>query len=438
LCGRISIEATMKFFIPLGAAALLLASCSKQKPLVNQQYTDSLIRHYTLPATVSDNQADMLFWQSRIDPQNPQQINEARYAGTLVTRFHQFGEINDIKKADRIYNGISTTYHHQLASAEAALASTAMLQHRFADAQLLLDSAVKLGMETYNRNTLSFDVSFELGHYNGARYYLAQLKPFRDYNYYFRRAKYDHLQGQTDSALAAIGHAVKLAKGPYLKAIALSNQGDLYIHIGEMGKAFAAYQEAERLNSTDLHTILGLGWIALVYDHDPAVANQFFHLALSKNKLPDPLFKLYQAAQMSGSKLLERRYAAAFAAAATDPKYGIMYHKYLIEIYTGVLQQPGKAEQLAKAELLNRATPQTQAWLAYALYKNNKKREAFRIYEQNVAGRPLEGLELFYIGNLLKGLGKGYDADKYLDAALQDQYDLSPSMVAVLTKKQGI
>ena len=421
----------MKIFFSLIAVTFVFSSC-KRHPLVGKIYVDSLINHYTLPAAVADNNTDMKFWQRRIDPENPQNTNEARYAATLITRFHQFGDINDVRSADSIYRAISNTYRHKLASADLALVSAAMLQHRFSSAQLLLDSAKKLGIENYSGNNISFDVSFELGHYNEARFYLSQLKPFKDYNYYFRRAKYDHLEGMTDSALNAINKAAALARGPYLKDIALSNQGDLYLHTGDLEKALNAYKECVRINSVDFHSILGIGWIALVYDHDVKAANRLFNFVLLKNKLPDPLFKLYQVAQQLGDKSLQKKYASAFVHAATDSRYGMMYNKYLIEIYTGILHQPNEAEKLAQAELLNRATPQTFAWLAYALFKNNKKNEAYRVYEQYVAGRPLEGLELFYIGSLLKGFGKGYDASKYLNAALQNKYDLSPEMAATL------
>jgi hypothetical protein len=105
-----------------------------------------------------------------------------------------------------------------------------------------------------------------------------------------------------------------------------------------------------------------------------------------------------------------------------------MYNKYVIEIYTGILNRPAKAEALAKDELNNRATPQTYAWYAYTLFKNNKKDEAYKVFEANVSGQPLEGLELYYMGKLMKGLDKGYDAGEFFKAADKNKYDLSPAL----------
>jgi tetratricopeptide (TPR) repeat protein len=208
----------------------------------------------------------------------------------------------------------------------------------------------------------------------------------------------------------------------------LSNAADLYVHAGDLQKAADLYKKCIRLNSVDFHSIMGLGWIALVHDKNDTLAERIFKFVQSKNKLPDPLFKLYQMAQGRGDMALEKKYANEFVTKSTDTIYGHMYNKYVIEIYTGILNQPAKAEDLAKDELNNRATPQTYAWYAYSLFKNNKKDEAYKVFQQYVSGQPLEGLELYYMGVLMKGLGKGYNAGEFFKAAEKNKYDLSPGM----------
>ena len=69
------------------------------------------------------------------------------------------------------------------------------------------------------------------------------------------------------------------------------------------------------------------------------------------------MFKLTQSAQMRGDSILqEKRWARAFESEAMLPVYGNMYNKYMIELYTGILKDPSRAEQIAKGELENRAT----------------------------------------------------------------------------------
>ena len=135
-----------------------------------------------------------------------------------------------------------------------------------------------------------------------------------------------------------------------------------------------------------------------------------------------------------GDTLLQEKYAKAFEARVTDPVYGNMYNKYLIELYTGILQEPGKAETLTARELGNRATPQTYAWRAWSLFANNKQQEAYAVFEKEVSGKPLEGLELYWMGKMMRGLGKGYNAGEFFKAAYKNKYDLSPGMVKDLEK----
>ncbi|HEY4323859.1 MAG TPA: hypothetical protein VGN20_07725 [Mucilaginibacter sp.] len=420
----------MKYFIAALCITSLFVSCKKNSSkIADRAFADSLMSHYMLPRQVADNEKDIQFWKNRIDPNQPRQVNESRYAGTLITRFHQFGDINDVKQAESILRGINKTYNNTLPGPFVALTSSAMLQHHFIQADTLLQSAKKIGIDGFTDNTLSFDVNFELGRYSTANFYLNKLRRNKDYSYYFRRSKYDHFYGNLDTAINDMLKAADLAKSaPYLQGIALSNAADLYVHKGDLQKADDLYKKCIGLNSADFHSIMGLGWIALVYDKNDSLAEKIFKFVETKNKLPDPLFKLYQMAQQRGDKPLERKYAAGFVNKATDTIYGKMYNKYVIEIYTGILNDPAKAEELAKNELNNRATPQTYAWYAYTLFKNNKKDEAYKIYEQYVSGQPLEGLELYYMGAMMKGMDKGYNASLFFKAANISRYDLSPDM----------
>jgi len=146
------------------------------------------------------------------------------------------------------------------------------------------------------------------------------------------------------------------------------------------------------------------------------------------------LFKLAQMAEARGDSALELTYACRFEALVTRPGYGNMYNKYLIELYTGILNEPAKALALAYKEINNRATPQTYAWYAWCLLAGNKKAEAYHVFAQFVSGKPLEGLELYWMGKMMRVLGKGYNAQQFFRAADKNKYDLSPAMIKDLEK----
>lgn len=405
---------------------------------MNDVFIDSLITHYTIPASAVQNQQELSFWRSRLDPASPGYVNESRYAACLDLRFRYFGEIDSLQKADSILLKADRDLNHHEASLNLALTAHGLAGHRFQQADSFLRIAKQLGLRPYESATASFDVDFELGRYFAARASLNTIRSAGDFGYYFRKSRMDHFEGQLDSAIWDMRRAAELAgMNVYIRGVALSNAGDLYIHAGELAAAGEAYVQCLRANSADFHSLLGLGWIALLHDRNDSLAERIFNWVGTKSAQPDPLFKLAQAAGIRGDTLRQREYARAFVQRVTAPVYGRMYNKYLIQLYTGILQQPELAEILAKDELVNRATPQTYAWYVWTLFANHKKEQAYEIYRQQVSGKPLEALELYWMGRMMEGLNKNYNAREFYKAADATRYDLDPAAAAYIRKKLG-
>ncbi len=424
---------------PIFAILLLFASCKNgSSKIVDKIFTDSLIAHYSYPAAVKTTEDELAFWKSQMNPASPGLAHEPRYASFLISRYHQFGDIQDIKKADSIMLLVNAAFNGKEASPNLTLSAYSILQHRFTEADNYLDQARKDGLKKYEALTASFDVDFELGRYANIASQIQQMKPYADYGYYFRKSKLDHLNGAIDSSVDAMLKAASLAETSlYLKDVALANAADLYIHAGKLSNAYALYKSCIKMNAVDFHSITGIGWIALVNDKNDSLAQQLFEFVQTSTKLPDPLFKLYQVAQQRKDSTASVNYARKFVNQATDTVYGNMYNKYLIELYTGILHEPAKAVALAKKELSNRNTAQTQAWYAWTLFANHKNEEAYKVFEQSVSGKPLEGLELYWMGKLMQGLDKGYNAQEFFKAAYKNKYDLSPAMMADLETTIG-
>ena len=418
------------------AIALLFASCNNHKKIiVSAAFVDSLITNYTQPGIYKANETDLQFWKNRVNPKNPGLVNELKYASTLVQRFHLSGDINDVITADSILYIADKAFAHKEPAPDMALVRNGILQHRFTEADSLLDEAKKNEVKRYESIATSFDVDFELGRYQLAEAELKKITDYKDYGFNFRLARLAHYKGEVDSAIAAMHRAAEIAdKNIALKQAALSNEADLNLHSGNLQRANDLYMESIHLSVADLHSIMGLGWIALVHDKNDSLAEKIFCFVHSKTKAPDVLFKLAQVADARGNSAMQKIYASEFATTVTAPVYGNMYNKYVIELYTGILNDPAKAETIAKRDLLNRATPQTYAWYVWTLFMNNKTAEADKIYQQYVSGKPLEGLELYWMGKFMQAQKKGYNAQQFFKAANKNRYDLSPAMVSDLEK----
>ena len=422
-------------FASLALLGLLISCKQEKKYIVDSAFVDSLITNYTQPAAIKANEAETNFWKQRIVPNKPDIVNDARYASGLSARFSLLGDITDIKKADSVLLKLAAAFNQKEASPYLSLVANCIKQHRFKEAEDYLQKAKSIGIKKYDYTASSFDVNFELGHYENAFASLQLVKQPNDYGYFFRKSKWEHYKGNMDSSIKAMLKAADLAGSiDVLRQAAVSNAADLYLHNRDLEKANDLYIQSIHSNSADYHSLIGLAWIALVHDKKDTLAEKIFSFVHSKIKSPDPLFKLVQVAQVRKDNAAQKKYAAAFTQIATDTLYGTMYNKYLIELYTGILNEPAKAEAIAKKEIENRATPQTYAWYAFALLSNNKKEEAYKIYEQFVSGKPLEGLELYYMGKLMQAFNKGYNAQQFFEAAAKNKYDLSPAFVDDLEK----
>lgn len=415
---------------------MLLASCKNEKKIiVSTSFVDSLISNYTQPPVFKTIETDLDFWKNRINPKNPGLVNELKYAGTLIQRFHLTGNMQDVVTADSILSTSDRAFNHNETAPNMALVRNSILQHRFKDADSILENTKLYGLKIYESAVATFDVAFELGNYLLAESELKKIADYKDYGYNFRLAKMAHYKGVVDSAIAAMHRTVLLAEDNIsLKQAGLSNEADLHLHNSDLQGAYDLYVQSVRLSVADLHSIMGIGWIALVHDKNDTLAEKIFRFVQTKTKAPDPLYKLVSVADQRGDSIMEKKYADEFADQVTATVYGNMYNKYLIELYTGILHEPAKAAELAKREISSRTTPQTYAWYVWTLYCTGNLTEAEKIYQEHVSGKPLEGLELYWMGKYMKAQNKGYNAQQFYKAAHRSRYDLSPSMVKDLEK----
>ena len=419
----------MKPLIPLALFVFCsILSCKNTgKPIADVAFADSLIAHYQESGIEKLVKGDMDFWKKRLETEPGSYTALSRYAGGLVQQFHLYGDMTALLGADSILKQLNTEYKEKEAGILRSLSSLNITRHRFKDADLFAQKALAIGSEKYASTLLYFDTQFELGSYILADQALRSCASTNEYGYFFRLSKWKHLQGETDSAVFYMLKAADWSgTSIVLKQTALSNVADLYMHEGELKKANELYVANLKKNAADYHSLQGIGRIALMKDKDTTEAEKIFRFIATKNQLPDALYNMEWVAEQKADTVLQKKSAEDFVMKATDTVYGGMYNKYLVEMYTGILQSPGRALAIAEKEILNRTTPQTYAWLVWTLHKSGQNEKAMEVYKAHVSGKPLEALELYWMGKMMKEMGKNYNANEFFKAANKNFYDLSP------------
>jgi tetratricopeptide (TPR) repeat protein len=406
--------------------------CSpKNKKLVSAGFADSLQINYQTSSLLQSVNGNLDFWEKRMDSIPEDFINGPEYAAALVSRYRIYGNIADLHKADSLLLRSASVQRWLEPGIIRNLASLSLLRHQFSRADSLFNKAWSIDGRSVPNLFLSFDISFERGDMQRAKTALAMLQSGNSYGFLFRHSKLEHHQGSLDTAVSYMLRAAERAgTNKHLRQVALSNAADLSFHNGNSREALELYKESLLIDPSDMHSLLGLAWIALIHDKDDSLAEKICMFVTKKKQQPEALLKLSEIAEMRGDSLKQKLYAGMFAQEVLDRQYGLMYTKYLIDLYTGVLKKPALALAIAEADILNRPTPQVYAWYVWSLYCNGQTGKAMDMYKGFVSGKPLEGLELYYMGKFMKGLGKSETASKFFKAAYKNKTDLSPSKVS--------
>ena len=413
----------------------ILACHQDQKILIDAKYIDNALKTDRSSNYEKSVQQDLVFWKKRVDSDSEGTTNFKKYASSLVSRFRLYGDISDLKQAESIISRINNETHNNESGNLRTLGHVVSLQHRFSETDTMLTKALKNGDNKYESMLMKYDVAFELGRISEAKRLLTFIEKPHEYAYYFRLAKMQHYDGNMDKAIESMQTAADLSNGNvYLKQAALSNLADLQMHIGAFEEAANNYKTSYEIDHSDLHSLKGMALVAAFHDKNYALAESVLKYIADKTCSPDVYFNLSQLYQLTGNKTLEKEYATQFAEIASQPVYGNMYNKYLIQLYDGILNNPKAILEVANNEIKNRNTPQTNSWYAWALYQNNQAALAMQVYKKHVSEQPLEGLELYYMGKLMKAENKSINANAFFKAAYKNRFELAPNYKSDLEK----
>jgi len=408
---------------------IVISSCKKNKIARSSDYTAFLIANNRIEKQVEKTDTEIAFWQKRLDIDTSNFVNMEKLASNYSKRFKLTGTVNDLKIADSFYASSLRKIKNTQPELYFSISQNAITQHRFRDAWDYLQLADSIGVNPYTIKLLKFDAAMEIGLYKQAENLLQLVKNEHEFDYLIRKSKLEDRQGRLDNAIHYMEMASKEAEALGNKEMILwskSNLGDMYGHDGRVKEAYSNYLGVLKMDSSYLHALKGIAWIAFSYDKNIAEAKRIIHYIQSQTSMPDLNLILAEIAEWEGDMAMKDFYISSFVSQVEKPGYGNMYNKYLITVYTEDLKQFDKALFIAQKEIKSRPTPETYDWLAWVNFKKGDLDSANTILEKYVLGKTAEPNSLFRAALILYNSGKKSEAKKLLQKCTMSSFELGP------------
>lgn len=416
----------MKIIITL-LLALALFGCQEntEKITDSKDYDPYLITSNTPSKDLL--QEEFEYWQKEFNNDSTNLVEMSRMSGIHAALFGITGDISELKTSEKL---IKKTHEVSARNKDTYLRSLAhnfISQHRFKEAQVLLDSAYTYPDNHKETEMMLFDVSIELGNYNRADTLLGKIKDTKDFNYLIRLAKWSDHNGNLDAAIKYMEQAKQIVEerdNKGLKVWVYSNIGDFYGHAGRLKDSYDSYMQTLAIEPDNHYVKKQLAWMVYSSEKNTKEANRIIDSVMVNHKTPDYYLLKGEMAEFDGKISEANKEYDLFIKATENPDYGAMYNAYLIEYYAD--REPQKALKLAAKEITNRATPETYQLLAYSQLKVGDKEAALKTIEEYVEGKTSEPNALFHSALIYKANGMKEKVASLKEELMGASYELGP------------
>lgn len=426
----------MRLFTCIALLALLITGCKKNRPVARAADYDRFLQPGLVASKVNKLEKELRFWEMRLGADTGSFVCQSEMASYHLKLFKLTGKTAHLHTGDSLLRESSARLRHSGPELLYALSQVSVMQHRFREAAGYIDMAAGRG-DTYTTSLLQFDNYMELGKYPEANKLLESLRDKTAFDYLVRRAKWEDHQGRLEAAIGLMEKALEKVKdkNPSLLAWVQSNLGDMYGHAGRVEDAYQCYLSVLDKDPADLYCLKGIAWIAYAHDHNTAEAKRIIQYILSRTSMPDLKLVLADIAETEGRPEEKRRLLESFVSQVTQPAYGDMYNKYLLQIYTNETNEYDKAYALAAREMDHRFTPETCNWMAWVEYKRGNLQQAAAITNAYVINRTSEPDALIHSAYIYAGTGKKEKAKQLLQACLASAFEIGPLQAREVKEK---
>lgn len=369
-------------------------------------------------------------WNSKIKPDSSQLMSFGIVGGEYNRFFQNTGDIQYLKKAERVLKKAADIANVGRAGRYRALARNYISQHRFKEAKQWADSASAKGSGLNQTQGLMFDVHMELGNYDTAEKYLDSLKNMDDFGYLIRVAKWNDHNGDLDTTIRFMEKAKQKAehsKNTGLMLWSYTNLADYYGHAGRIKDSYDHYLKTLRIDPENAYAKKGIAWIVFSHEKKPEEAMRILDSVTKNYKSPAYFLLKSEIAEYMGDDLKSVANLENYFRLVQNAAYGDMYNAHNIALYLNETEQYVKAFELAETEVVNRATPESYSFLAYTYLKLGEKQKALNIVKNHIEGKTFEPAVLLRSAEIYKATGSADRVKQLKDELLGATYELGPT-----------
>ncbi|MBN8650491.1 MAG: hypothetical protein J0L67_03640 [Cytophagales bacterium] len=403
----------------------LISSCSQPNEPITK-VSDYEVYLTAQPVSTFDIDADVAFWQARLEATPNDEASILKLAGLYSAQFRKTGESEILNLSDSLYSYVLNTTSGK-AGIYLALAQNSITRHEFRQARTLAEAALKEGGRKAASLLVITDAALELGDVAYASNILKQFTNKNSFAHRIRQVKVKDQEGDLDSAILIMEQAFERVKGnKELYCWSLSNLGDMYGHAGRIEEAYQAYLSVLQKEPSYDYALKGIAWIALSHDHNYAEAKRIITTLASRKRMPEAHLMLAEIAALENNESEKNIQLTAFVNLTDTNEYKTMYAKYLAGIYADDLAKPELSLAIAEEEIRNRPTPQSYDLKAWALLQLGRSEDALLTAYEHVQGKTFEPDAAYHLGMIYLANNLPSEAKKYLNEAIESSFELGP------------
>ena len=368
--GAISLSAG--FLLTLGISFAIGQSSAQLTP--SKSTTDQIIR----------------FYQAKVKGDPDDFLNYDRLSGAYIQKARETGDISYYELAEK---GLTKSLelestHEEAASAFVELAAVYFAEHRFSDAAMYAEKAIKLAPDALTAYATEGDAYLETGDYERAatiyRHFddpaAAKARDSAQYLKATRLSSLDWIQGRTGSAIQRLTDATRLANSIHLHAenVAWTHfmLAEQYFQTGDLQRAEASTRESLRIFPGYHRALSEMGKIRAAQGRT-ADAIAGYRQALAVIPLPTYAAALGDLYKKAGNEPeAEKQYSLVEYIGKIGVLNRQVYNRELAVFYSEHDRHLAESLTLAKKELEVRHDVYTWDALAWALLKNGQPKAA--------------------------------------------------------------